>query len=445
MDSGSEGPAPSIGWTNSGPWNFRNLMRSQITLLVVGAFSALLSGKSWAEPEPVKATKAVTYSKHIAPIFRHKCESCHRSGEVAPMSLLSYKDVRPWLKSIEKEVKSRAMPPWSADPKHGEFVNDPTLTKDEYDTILNWIAAGAPEGNSEDLPPAKEWVDGWRIGTPDVVFEIPKAYEVPAKGVVPYKYFFVKTNFEEDRWIERAEARPDKRDVVHHILVIIVEGRDLRGLRGNIWERYLTGTAPGEEPMIYAPGQGRRIPKGATLMFQMHYTPNGKKVKDRSKLGLVFSRSPVVEEIKTKAISQHRLRIPPNEANYVTEKSSRTFREDTLVTSLMPHMHLRGKSFEYRLIDPQGQESTILSVPKYDFDWQHSYVFKKPLKVRAGSRIRCIATFDNSKDNPANPDPSKSVKWGDQTWEEMMIGFYDITRKLPEPALDPIAKKKRRL
>lgn len=406
------------------------MTRSTWIVLLLG--SVLITPALDAEP-PAKPT----YSKDIAPIFRSRCESCHRPGEVAPMSLVTYDGVRPWLRSIRNEVRSRSMPPWHADPKHGSFVNDPSLSEQELATILEWIEAGAPEGDPSDLPPPGEWVEGWRIGEPDAVFEIPEPFLVPATGVVPYKYFLVPTNYKEDRWIVRADARPGNREVVHHIIVFVLDKNELgqRKRRGNILEKELAGYAPGEGPAIFRPGTAKLLPRGSTLMFQVHYTPNGKAQYDRSKVGFVFAREPIREEVFTRAIINHRFRIPPHDENHRVEAWSRTFKRDTPLHSLMPHMHLRGKSFEFRLIEPDGSERTLLSVPEYDFDWQHYYAFKEPLVVKKGSKIHCIAHFDNSKNNAANPDPDATVRWGDQTWEEMMIGFLTLSRPV-EPAAE---------
>jgi len=365
-----------------------------------------------------KINKEITFSKDIAPIFYKNCVQCHRAGEIAPMSLMTYKEARPWARSIREKVLTREMPPWHADPQHGEFANDRRLSQQEIDTIAAWVDQGAKEGDPKSLPPAPEFVDGWNIGKPDVVFHLPQEYPVPASGVVEYKYFTVPTNFTEDKWIQAAEIRPGNRAVVHHIIVFVRSGNEPQKL--------LVGYAPGEQPAIYSKGVGRKIPAGSSLVFQVHYTPNGTATTDRSYVGLVFARETPKQELLTRPVLNMRFVIPPGDPNYRVE-SSYTFTEDAHIYSLMPHMHLRGKSFEFRLIYPDGTSKTILSVPNYSFAWQSYYVLKQPVAAPKGTRIHCIAHFDNSDKNKYNPDPTKEVRWGDQTWEEMMIGWTSYT------------------
>ena len=324
---------------------------------------------------------------------------------------------RPWARSIKEKVVTRDMPPWHADPKHGEFVNDRRLTQKEVDTVAAWVDQGAKEGNAKDLPPAPKFHEGWNIGKPDAVFHIPEEFPVPAEGVVEYKYFKVPTSYKEDMWVQAAEIRPDKRKVVHHIIVFTQKAGE---------RKLLVGYAPGEPPVVLEKGLGRRLPAGADLVFQVHYTPNGEAVKDRSYLGLIFSKEPPQYDVQTRPILNSKFIIPPGDPNYKVE-STFTFKEDAHVRSLMPHMHLRGKDFEYRITYPDGTSKVLLSVPKYDFAWQSYYVLKEPVPAPKGSRIDCVAHFDNSAKNKFNPDPTKEVRWGDQTWEEMMIGWLSYT------------------
>jgi mono/diheme cytochrome c family protein len=409
----------------------------------LGALALLALAPSFAagtEPPSAAPAAALTYSRDIAPIFRKRCESCHRPGEAAPMALLDYEGIRPWLKSIKKEVAARRMPPWHADPRHGKFANDPTLTQDEIDAVVRWVDAGGEEGDRTHLPPANDWVEGWRIGKPDATFEIPEPYTVKASGTVPYKYFLVPTGFKEDRWVVRADVRPGNRAVVHHIIVFAIEpGGSLGQNPGAMFRKEISGFAPGEGPSIFPAGTGKRIKAGSSLLFQVHYTPDGTEQTDRSKVGFVFAREPIKEEIVTQAVLNWRFRIPPGAADHVVEARPFEFRGDAVLYSLMPHMHLRGKSFEFRLITPDGKEEVLLSVPKWDFDWQHFYRLAEPRPIARGSRIRCVASYDNSKANKSNPDAEKTVRWGDQTWEEMMIGFLSIGRKVDaaaEPSTD---------
>ena len=375
-------------------------------------------------PDPVKPA-ALTYSKDIAPIFQQHCQDCHRPGEPAPMSLLDYKSVRRWKRSIEKVVRSGEMPPWHADPKIGHWRNDKRMPKADLDKVVQWIEAGAPEGDPKDLPPAKKFAEGWRLGKPDKVFRIPTEFRVKARGEVPYKYFTVPTNFTEDKWVRAVEVRPGTPEVVHHIIVFILKPKDRRLNHRGLWKTQLGGTAPGEDPEVFPPGCGKLVPAGSRLVFQMHYTPNGKATTDRSKIGLFFSEDEgrkALRQVHIRAAMNPWFKIPARADDHEV-RSSFTFKDDARVLSLMPHMHLRGKNFLFELVKLDGTRRPILNVPKYDFDWQHNYLLAEPLRVEAGDKIFCTAHFDNSKNNKANPNPNKSVRWGDQTWQEMMIGF----------------------
>jgi peroxiredoxin len=376
-----------------------------------------------------KADGTITYTKQVAAILQRNCQECHRPGQVGPMSLLTYDDALGWAESIREVVAERRMPPWYADPRHGQFSNDRSLSKEDRDTLLGWIKQDCPKGDPRDLPPPKQFPQGWSIGKPDVVFSMPEDFTVPAKGGkkgIRYQYFIVDTNFDEDRWVQAAEARPGNRSVVHHILVYVQKPGEDGGQKGpdGIGDGLLVAFAPGELPAVFAPGTAKKIPKGARLLFQMHYTPNGVEQKDRSSVGLIFAKQPPQYEVFTRAIAQKRLAIPPGANNYEA-KSATTFTQDARLFSLMPHMHLRGKDFEYRVVFPDGKSDILLRVPRYDFAWQSNYRLAKPLDLPAGTRIECTAHFDNSAGNPNNPDPAKLVRWGEQTWEEMMIGFVD--------------------
>jgi mono/diheme cytochrome c family protein len=363
-------------------------------------------------------SKTVTFTKDVAPILYANCVQCHRAGEIAPMSLMSYKEVRPWAKSIKEKVVERVMPPWHADPHYGEFSNDRRLSQKDIDTIAAWVDQGANEGDPKSLPAAPVFADGWNIGKPDVVFYIPQEYTVPATGVVEYKYFKVPTNFKEDMYIQAAEVRPGVRSVVHHIIVFAQGGKAP--------QRLITGYAPGEQPATIPVGLARRIPAGSDLVFQVHYTPNGTETRDRSYVGFVFSKTPPKFELLTRPVMNAKFAIPPGDPNYQVE-STYTFTQDVHIRTLMPHMHLRGKDFQFRVTFPDGTSKVILSVPKYDFAWQTYYALKEPVAAVKGTRIDCLAHFDNSDKNKFNPDATKEVRWGDQTWEEMMIGWISFT------------------
>jgi peroxiredoxin len=371
-----------------------------------------------------KKDATVTYTKHVAPIIQNRCQECHRPGQVGPFALLTYEDASAWSEMIREVVTEKRMPPWHADPKHGKWSNDRSLPKGEYDTLLAWINQGCPRGNPNDLPPPRKFAEGWTIGQPDAVFTMNDKVTVPAKapkGGVPYKYFVVPTNFKEDVWIQAAEARPGNRAVVHHIIVYV---STLGPPEDGIGRGFLVGYAPGDLGVVYPAGAAKKVPKGASLIFQMHYTPNGTEQVDCSSVGLVFAKAPPRHEVKTRSIANRSFQIPPGANNHKVT-SSTVFKKDTLIYSLLPHMHLRGKSFDYEVVYPDGKREMILSVPRYDFAWQATYNPQKPLVLPAGSKIECTAHFDNSADNPNNPDPNSLVRWGEQTWEEMMIGFVD--------------------
>jgi hypothetical protein len=289
-------------------------------------------------------------------------------------------------------------------------------------------------GDPKELPPTPSYTDGWVIGKPDIIIELPEEQTIPATGAIPYQYFVTPTNFKEDVWVQAAEARPGNRKVVHHIIVSYRDPKvkERPGGRG-IGDGFVVGTAPGDMPLILPPGMARRIPAGADLIWQMHYTASGKVSKDRSHVGLVFykGKEPPRWNAQTIGITNNTFAIPPYAANHQVE-SEWTAPRDTLLLSFMPHMHLRGKDFEYQVHYPDGRSEILLSIPRYDFNWQTSYRESKPLHLPKGTRIHCKAHFDNSSANPANPDPTKEVTWGDQTWEEMMIGWIDFVWEQPE-------------
>jgi hypothetical protein len=387
------------------------------------ALSAISLSTVFLASANINPAKNVTFSKDVAPIFFAKCAECHRTGEVAPFSVLSYKEARPWAKSIREKVVDKTMPPWHADPNHGSFKNDRRLSQAEIDTIVAWVDQGAKEGNAKDLPPAPKYYDGWTIGKPDQTFSIPEQTFL-TEGVEKYRYLQIPTEFKEDRWIQAAEIRSSGRSAVHHVIVFV----QAPGTTGTEDGSLLAGTAPGEQPTVFPVGFGKKIPAGSKLTFQMHYTPNGKDTKDITTIGLIYAKETPRHEIKTRPIMNPRFVIPPGADNYEVQ-SAYTFKEDIHVTSFMPHMHLRGKDFVFKAISPDGAAKILLNVPTYDFAWQTYYVPTEPIAIAKGTKIECVAHFDNSKNNKYNPDPTKEVRWGDQTWEEMMIGwvsyYYD--------------------
>jgi len=406
-----------------------NLRRTGRALTLIVSLAAIVMLASVSNSS---TASSVTFTKDIAPIIYSSCAECHRSGEIAPMSLLSYREVRPWAKSIRERVLDGSMPPWSADPKYGHWANDPRLSQQQIDTIIAWVNVGAPKGDDKDLPPMPKFTDGWTIGTPDAVIEMPEEYNVPADGEVPYLYFSMPTGFTEDKWVQAMEIRPGNRSVVHHVIAYAQDAdvKDTRpGGEGELrrGRTHLGGITPNKTGVVYDPGTARLIKKGSNIVFQMHYTTNGQVAKDRTKIGFVFAKEPGKKTLITGNAINVRFAIPPGDPNYEV-KASKTFDEDVLITSFMPHMHVRGKAFTYTAIYPDGRSEILLNVPKYDFNWQHTYIPKKPIALPKGARLDCVAYFDNSEKNKFNPDPKKEVRWGDQTWEEMMIGWFTYTR-----------------
>jgi hypothetical protein len=403
-----------------------------------------LAGAMLAMGADTRTASSVTFHKDVLPVLQRNCQACHRPGEAAPMSLLGYSETRPWARAIKEAVLSKRMPPWFADPSHGKFSNDRSLTRVEIDTLVAWADSGAKEGNAKDAPPPRQFVEGWNIGVPDAVVEMPNEYQVPAQGTIEYTYYVIPTGFTEDKWVQLAEVRPGNRAVVHHVIAFI-RGPNSKWLReakpgepyvprkregrreeGDGGGEFLIGYAPGTVPEVLKPGEGKLIKAGSDLVFQMHYTANGKPAADKTKVGIIFAKEPPAQRILTAAAQNRKFVIPPGAPNHRVDAEI-TLQDSAVLTAFLPHMHLRGKSFEYRLVYPTGESEILLRVPKYDFNWQLSYYLEKPLLLPKGTKIECTAHFDNSPNNPANPNPNVEVRWGDQSWEEMMIGFFDLS------------------
>ena len=397
---------------------------------------------------PAKVTSGVTYNKDVLPILQNRCQACHRPGEIGPMPFLTYKETRPWAKAIREAVSSRKMPPWFADPKYGHFANDRSMSKQEIDTISAWVDSGAPEGNPKDRPAAREFIDGWAMDKPDAVYQIPTAFPVPASGTVEYQYIVVPTNLTEDKWVRMTEARPTNRAVVHHVVVYIREPNSkwLRGEAtpgvpfvpptktadgkprsdiGGGGSDILTIYTPGNSPDVWRPGLAKLIKAGSDLVFQLHYTANGKAGEDQSRVGVVFAKEPPAERVMTLGLGTDKFAIPPGDPNYRVPHTVTLSNSSTLL-SFFPHMHLRGKAFEYKVTQPGGEQETLLKIDNYNFNWQLTYRLEKPLLLQEGAKIEVAGYFDNSPNNPYNPDPKATVKFGEQSWEEMMIGFIDV-------------------
>ena len=386
------------------------------------------------------AAAVPTFHKDVLPILQKNCQSCHRPGEAGPMSFLTYQDTRPWAKAIREAVLLRKMPPWFADPAHGSFQNDRRLPQNDIATLTAWAQGGALEGDPKDAPKPVAFVEGWNIGTPDVVLEMPAEYDVPPSGTIEYQHFIVPTHFTEDRWVRVVELRPGNGAVVHHAAVFVRPPKSgwMREAKvgqafpsqdsenQDLSDEMLDFHVPGSVPHALPPGQAKLIPAGSDLILQMHYTPNGKPAKDRSRLGLIFAKEPPAERVYTLPVINHDLVIPPGAPDYRVG-AKMIIQDDTKLVSMNPHMHLRGTAFEFRAVYPTGESRVLLRVPNYNFAWQLQYYLKRQLALPKGTRVELSAWYDNSANNPANPDPAREVRWGDQSWDEMMVGTLDLT------------------
>jgi hypothetical protein len=415
----------------------------------------------------VAVSAGPTFSRDVAPIFYQRCAGCHRPNDIAPMSLINYKSARPWAKSIREAVVSRKMPPWFADPGYGHFSNDARLSPAEIETIKTWVESGAPEGNRADLPKPPVFTEGWQLGTPDIVIDIGEDHVV-TPGEDAYEHFVVPTDFTEGRWIRAAEIRPGNRQVVHHVHVLMVqpdlramevastrnmpslsrflirEGKlsrirqdapevndacadpapDLPFLTG-FQEGGLAAFLPGRPPDVFPEGTAKWVPPGAKLEFVIHYARiSGKPQTDRTSVGLFLAPRPPERVLRRLDLRNFFLRIPPGEPNQEVRRCY-TFEKDKLLLSFTPHMHYRGKDMKYELVRPNGRREILLSVPKYDFNWQLVYRLKDPVFVEKGSRLIVTAHYDNSPNNRANPDPSQNIRWGDKSEEEMMTSWIE--------------------
>ena len=376
-----------------------------------------------------KADSPVTYSNQVARILQKHCVECHREGEIAPFALTKYDEVVGWGDTMLEVIADRRMPPWHANPEFGHFRNERALTDEEKQTLEQWVAAGCPEGDSSKLPEPVEYVSGWQLPRePDLVVDMrDHAYEVPAEGAVKYQYFRVDPKLTEDKWILAAEAQPGNRAVVHHILVFVRPPKSRRNGLGNTAGEFFAAYVPGYRTPLYPKGMAKFIPAGSELVFQLHYTPIGSPQEDLSRLGIVFADADEIDHVVvTQQALQHRFEIPPHADNHRVEANSQKAPSEVQLLAFMPHMHLRGKSFRYDAKLPDGHTQTLLDVPEYDFNWQTAYQLAEPVKLPQGSYLHCTATFDNSADNLNNPDPTQTVRWGDQTWNEMMIGYFDV-------------------
>ncbi|MCI0489741.1 MAG: DUF3471 domain-containing protein [Blastocatellia bacterium] len=464
----------------------KKALSASLTIIALLTISSLLLSATNADNGE---KRAVTFTKDVAPIFFKNCVACHRPSDIAPMSLLSYKEARPWARSIKEKVVTREMPPWHADPRYGDFENNPRLSESDINTIAAWVDQGAKEGDSKDMPPAPNFSESWEIGSPDLVLSMPKEYTVDAEGADDYIYFRVPTNFKEDRWVQAAEFRPGNKRVVHHAVVFIetpemfdaakslarrrglseeaiasapsiIEASSPRlfqregtvnrvkmdapviddgcstpgggSLGGSAGSLILCVYAPGRNADVWPSGTAKRIPAGSSMVFQMHYSKTtGKPEKDRTSLALVFAKAPVEKEVLSHDIINFFFQIPAGAENHMAT-ACYTFPTDVELVNYMPHMHVRGKDMKYEALYPEGRRETLLSVSPYNFNWQTLYKLKKPLPIPKGTKIIVTAHFDNSAKNKYNPDPAKTVRFGEPTYDEMLVGFVDYIRDRPK-------------
>ena len=361
------------------------------------------------------------------------------------MPLVTYQNARNSGAAIRQAVVSRQMPPWFADPRYGKFSNDPSLTPQQIETISRWVDGGAPEGSPQDAPPLKQWDASWNIPAPQKIATMPLPVDIPAYGVVDYTFEIVPTGFTEDKWVQFSQILPSSPKYVHHAVVYIrppnstwlraapigvpftpssLSDPKLRAEAHETTTDMLLVYAPGSEPDRWPDGTAKFIPAGSDLVFQMHYTSNGTAGTDQASLGMVFAKQPPKQRVLTLQLTNHTFIIPPRTNDYRVDVSG-TIPNDATLLSFFPHMHLRGKRFEYNILHADGTVETLLRV-NYHFHWQLSYRLAEPRFLKAGTRLQAVAWYDNSDDNPYNPDPNKSVMWGGQTYDEMMVGFFDV-------------------
>jgi hypothetical protein len=390
---------------------------------------------------PAFAAAAPTFSKDVAPILYKSCVECHRSGAIAPMALTTFEEVRPWARAVKQKVVARQMPPWGADPAIGKFANDPSLSEAEIATIASWVDSGMAEGSKAEMPKLPVFEEGWAIGKPDLVFKMTEPFPIPADGIVPYTYVTIPTNLKEDIWIKAFEYRTTDRRVLHHIIGDLVEGDGQLHKPSPMADRSrkeiggFGGYVPGRAGTVFPEGVARKLPAGADLVLQMHYTTIGQPVTDVLEVGVVLAKEPPSRLRQTGggAMPNATFAIPPGAANH--EVIAKTvINRDTYLTSMYPHMHVRGKSAMYKLIYPDGKEEVLLSVPKYDFNWQLTYQLAEPKFIPKGSTLMIVGHYDNSPANRFNPDPTATVRWGEQTWEEMLLGYYNTVEIAPTAA-----------
>jgi hypothetical protein len=433
----------------SGEQTIRGWAQNRPVLIKAVALIFLCSAPISLPPQNIRAapneSAPPTFCRDVLPILQNHCQVCHRAGEIGPMPLITYAQIKPFARAIATDVSQRKMPPWFADPAVGHFSNDPSLSAQEIATLVSWANSNSPAGDPRDAPPLRHWTPGWLIPHPDTVLKMPKPVAIPANGDVDYTYEIVPTHFTEDKWVEFSEVRPTSRQSVHHAVVYVrppdstwlkhapigvpFTGADMPGGQ----DRNDTHFTTADILLVYAPGSSRDnwpegaakfIPAGSDLVFQMHYMSHGHPTTDQTSVGIVFAKQPPTQRVLTLQLTNDHFVIPPGAPDFRVEVHG-SLPNDAVLLSFFPHMHLRGKRFEYNILHPGGAPETLLRV-NYDFYWQLSYRLLHPLPLKAGTVLQAVAWYDNSKSNPHNPDPDVAVRWGDQTYDEMMVGFFDV-------------------
>ncbi len=393
--------------------------------------SARLSEQATEDPHSSLANE-ITYTNQVARVLQRHCIECHRAGEIGPFAMDSYDEVVGWAETMLETVEQGRMPPWHADPEFGHFVNERSMPEADQQVLRDWIAGGLQRGPESDLPTLPKWIEDWNLPQPpDVVVDMrARPFTVPKDGIVEYQYFVADPGFEQDTWVTAAQVIPGARGVVHHAIVFVrpPDGSEFRGIG------WLSAYVPGQRVHELPPGRARKIPAGSKFVFQMHYTPNGMEQTDVTKVGLLLGRAEeVTHEVFTVMAIDQEFEIPPGVANHAVLARTESLPADGELLAITPHMHVRGKSF--RLFNEGQPAQVLLNVPSYDFNWQHTYQLEQPLALDAFSKgLAFEATFDNSTNNPFNPDPTETVTWGDQTWEEMAVAFFEVARPLKTTA-----------
>lgn len=392
----------------------------------VGCLVTILKSRPAPNPDAT-----VTFTRDVAPILNAHCVECHRAGEIGPFELTAYDEVVGWGEMMLEVIEQGRMPPWHADPQFGDFAGARQMPAADRQVIADWVEQGMAEGDPSELPPLPEYAEGWSLAeSPEAILAMrDRSFAVPAEGIVEYQYFVVDPHWQEDRWVRAAQVVPGSPAVVHHAIVFVrpPDGTDVAGIG------WLGAYVPGQRAAVLPEGHARRIPANSKLVFQMHYTPNGRETLDTTKVGVWFSdAADVTHEVTTRVAINHHFEIPPGADDHSVKISEQSFHRNSRLLSASPHMHLRGKSF--RLTARRGdQVETLLHVPQYDFNWQHWYQFNSPPVLDDIDALDMEVRFDNSDANPSNPDPDQFVMWGDQTWEEMAVAFFDVSHPRGEP------------